>query len=476
MNDKKQKSAFLSAVRPYRARRALVLRVVDRLIIFLTLYVFLRSMERAGVDSYYLAAALIAVGLFSFFAFFFELYPDWRKMGFAFSISKVLRAWALTIAGLVVIGAATKTTAMYSRLIMGLWFVLVPAGFITWRMLHFWFMRHMHKKGKYIQNVAIAGAGRLGTHLARLIEERPMSGMRVCAFYDDNKPQGHRPLQGRDIEVKGTLDDLCDRAERGNVNMVYVTLPLRAEDRMKEIVKKLGEACTSVYVVPDIFLFDLLQSHWFSFCGLPVVSVYGSPHAGIDSWAKVVTDYILASLILLFISVPMLFIALGVKLSSSGPVLFKQRRYGIDGREIVVWKFRSMTVCEDGAVVPQAGRNDRRVTRFGRFLRRTSLDELPQFINVLQGRMSVVGPRPHAVAHNEEYRHLIGDYMLRHKVKPGITGWAQVNGWRGETRELYQMEKRIEYDMQYIRNWSVWQDIKIVLLTILRGFCGEKAY
>ncbi|HEY9847420.1 MAG TPA: exopolysaccharide biosynthesis polyprenyl glycosylphosphotransferase, partial [Candidatus Caenarcaniphilales bacterium] len=172
----------------------------------------------------------------------------------------------------------------------------------------------------------------------------------------------------------------------------------------------------------------------------------------------------------------MILIALGVKVSSPGPILFKQRRYGLNGQEILVYKFRSMTVMEDGETVLQAKRNDFRITKFGAFLRRTSLDELPQFINVLQGRMSIVGPRPHAVAHNEQYRKLISGYMLRHKVKPGITGCAQVHGFRGETDTLDKMQKRVEYDLQYLKNWSLGLDLQIIFKTALVFFHNRNAY
>ena len=184
----------------------------------------------------------------------------------------------------------------------------------------------------------------------------------------------------------------------------------------------------------------------------------------------------LTCLILLVIWPVMLLVALGVKLTSPGPVIFKQRRYGLDGQEIYVYKFRSMRVCEDGAIIQQAGRSDPRTTRFGAFIRRTSLDELPQFINVLQGRMSVVGPRPHAVAHNEQYRKLISGYMLRHKVKPGITGWAQVNGLRGETETLDKMRARVQYDIDYMRNWSLVFDLMIIGKTLLVVWRDQNAY
>jgi putative colanic acid biosynthesis UDP-glucose lipid carrier transferase len=208
----------------------------------------------------------------------------------------------------------------------------------------------------------------------------------------------------------------------------------------------------------------------------PVVSIHETPFNGVDGWIKRLEDIVLSTLILSLISIPMLIIALGVKLSSSGPVFYKQNRYGLRGNRIEVWKFRTMTACEDDAEVRQVQQSDVRVTPLGAFLRRTSLDELPQFINVLQGRMSIVGPRPHAVIHNEEYRKLISGYMLRHKVRPGITGLAQVNGWRGETDTLDKMEKRIEYDLAYIKNWSLLLDVKIILLTLFKGFSGKNVY
>jgi putative colanic acid biosynthesis UDP-glucose lipid carrier transferase len=228
--------------------------------------------------------------------------------------------------------------------------------------------------------------------------------------------------------------------------------------------------------VPDIFVSDLIQARVDFIGELPVVAVCETPFFGFNGLVKRVSDFVLAALILLGISPLMLAVAIGVKLSSPGPVLFKQRRYGVDGRKIVVYKFRSMTVAEDGDVVRQATRHDARVTAFGAFLRRTSLDELPQFINVLQGRMSVVGPRPHAVAHNELYRKLIRGYMIRHKVKPGITGLAQVNGMRGETDTVEKMKLRIEYDLAYLRNWSLALDLKIVLQTIVVVLKRQNAY
>ena len=210
--------------------------------------------------------------------------------------------------------------------------------------------------------------------------------------------------------------------------------------------------------------------------GITAVSIFDSPFAGLDSFLKRMEDIVLSLLILIFISIPMLFIAIGVKITSKGPIIFKQDRYGMDGNKITVWKFRSMTVTENGGSVTQATKGDSRITPFGSFLRKTSLDELPQFFNALGGGMSIVGPRPHAVAHNEEYRTQIQGYMLRHKMKPGITGLAQINGFRGETDTLDKMEGRVRYDLMYIQNWTLWLDLKIVFLTVFKGFISKNAY
>jgi putative colanic acid biosynthesis UDP-glucose lipid carrier transferase len=225
-----------------------------------------------------------------------------------------------------------------------------------------------------------------------------------------------------------------------------------------------------------VFGISIIQGRLSDMNGVPVVGLCETPFTGINELAKRASDLVLASLILLLISPLMIAIAVGVKLSSPGPVIFRQRRNGLDGSEIVIYKFRSMTSQDNGAVVRQARKHDPRITRFGRLLRRASLDELPQFINVLQGRMSIVGPRPHAVAHNEEYRQLIRAYMVRHKVKPGITGWAQVNGHRGETDTIEKMKARVEYDLEYLRNWSIALDLQIIVRTIGLVFADRHAY
>jgi putative colanic acid biosynthesis UDP-glucose lipid carrier transferase len=286
----------------------------------------------------------------------------------------------------------------------------------------------------------------------------------VTGYFDDRRSE-RLGRAGRGSNL-GSLSELADFVKAHHVDLIYIALPMASQPRILRLLEDLHDTTASIYFAPDVHLFDLVQARVDTVGGLPVVAVRETPFYGTDGLVKRASDIVLASVFLVLASPLMLAIAAGVKLSSPGPALFTQRRYGLDGREIVVYKFRSMSVTEDGAVIRQATRADPRVTRFGAFLRASSLDELPQFINVLQGRMSVVGPRPHAVAHNEMYRKLIRGYMIRHKVRPGITGLAQVNGLRGETETLEKMEMRVEYDIAYLRRWSLSLDLQIILKTI----------
>jgi len=301
-----------------------------------------------------------------------------------------------------------------------------------------------------------------------------MLGTRFAGYFDDRSARRLRDLPA--AQNLGELSALAEFARGQRVDVIYIALPMASQPRILRLLEELRDTTASIYFVPDIFVSDLIQARVDSIGGLPVVAVCESPFHGFNGFVKRVSDALLAALILVLISPLLLAIAAGVKLSSPGPVLFRQRRYGLDGRKIVVYKFRSMTVAEDGDLVRQATRNDSRVTKFGAFLRRTSLDELPQFINVLQGRMSVVGPRPHAVAHNETYRKLIRGYMIRHKVRPGITGLAQVRGFRGETDTVDKMKARIEHDLQYLRNWSLLLDLQIILRTVVVVLQKQNAY
>ena len=319
----------------------------------------------------------------------------------------------------------------------------------------------------------VVGMNGQGLALANQLSTAAFSRTNFLGFVDGRSAER---LGDTRFRLLGTLEGLHAVMQRDNVQVIYLSLPMTSHPRILQVLDSLKDTTASIYFVPDMFVTDLIQGHVTTVCGTPVISVCESPFRGLNGLIKRGSDLVFSLLILLLIAPLLLLIALAVKWTSRGPVIFRQHRYGLDGEEIVVYKFRSMTVSEDGAQVTQAQRQDARVTPLGAFLRRTSLDELPQFINVLQGRMSIVGPRPHAVAHNEFYRKLIKGYMVRHKVKPGITGWAQVNGFRGETETLDKMQGRIACDLDYLRNWSLKLDTQIILRTIRLMLKDKQAY
>lgn len=318
------------------------------------------------------------------------------------------------------------------------------------------------------QTAVIIGANELGRALARSLTDDPYSATRVSAFFDDREIERLGDVD--EAPISGRIERVAEFVRANHIDQIYIALPMASQPRILRLLDELRDTTASIYFVPDIFLYDLIQARVDTVVGLPVVAVCETPFHGTTGMLKRLSDVLIASVAVVLTAPVMLALAAAIKITMPGPVLFRQRRYGLDGREISVWKFRSMKVAEDGAEVRQATKDDDRITPLGRFMRRTSLDELPQFFNVLSGQMSVVGPRPHAVVHNETYRKLIKGYMIRHKVKPGITGWAQVNGARGETETIEKMEKRINYDLEYLRNWSLRLDLIIILRTVLQAF------
>ncbi len=393
------------------------------------------------------------------------LYRSWRGTRLRGEIRCVLLTWGYTVAAILGVGLVTQHNAGFTYETKLIWIVSTAAVMMAARFVLRKLQQRLRARGFNIRSYAICGVNELGIQLARNIEGAPELGLRSAGFYDDRPVDRTSELPEDLGAFVGNLDELVHRARRGIIDTVYITFPMRAEDRIRDVLAKLGDTTASVYIVPDFFVFELLHARWTNVNGLPAVSVFENPLCGFEAVAKRTADVVFGSLLLAAAAVPMLVIAAAIKLTSRGPVFFRQRRYGLDGREILVWKFRSMSCCDDGSSVQQATRGDNRVTTVGRFLRRTSLDELPQLFNVVDGAMSLVGPRPHANAHNEQYRSLIDGYMLRHKVKPGITGLAQVSGHRGETETLEKMEKRIACDHQYIREWSFWMDLKILMKT-----------
>jgi putative colanic acid biosynthesis UDP-glucose lipid carrier transferase len=380
----------------------------------------------------------------------------------------VLTGWILIVGLLLMLGWATRTVSSFDERVLVIWVAVTPLVMFTANMLAPVVLpRIMAAEG--LKRVAVvAGAGSLGRKLAERVAGTPYLGVEVAGFFDDRSAERLTDLPAD--KLLGRVDNLADYVKTHHVDLIYLALPMASQPRITKLLDDLCDTTASVYFAPDIFLFDLIQARMDTIGGIPVLAVCETPFYGVNGLVKRISDIVLASLILVLISPLLLAVAIGVKMSSPGPILFRQRRYGLDGREILVYKFRSMRVTEDGPVVKQATRDDPRVTPFGAFIRKTSLDELPQFINVLQGRMSVVGPRPHAVAHNEMYRKLIKSYMIRHKVRPGITGWAQVNGLRGETETVEKMKARIEYDLDYLRHWSLRLDLSIIWKTIFVVF------
>ena len=321
----------------------------------------------------------------------------------------------------------------------------------------------------------IIGANDVGLELARRIEQS-QGGGRFVGFLDYRSAARLPDTSERATMASCSVRDFAEYVRRNSITRVYLALPLSTAPRIQDLLEEHRDTTASVYFVPNLFAFDLVQARCVEIDGLPAFSICDSPLHGMNGLWKRTFDVVLAAIMLLLLWPALLAVAAVIKISSPGPVLFKQHRYGLNGEEILVYKFRSMTVCEDGAVVAQARRHDCRVTPFGAFLRRTSMDELPQIFNVIEGKMSFVGPRPHAIAHNEEYRKLISGYMIRHKVRPGITGWAQVNGLRGETSTVEKMRLRVQYDLDYLENWSMRLDLQIIAKTALRLLRDTNAY
>ena len=419
---------------------------------------------------------VIAIGLFNMVADFVGLYRNWRGIAFEREATCSLFSWAITLVGLAALGQFSLYSSELSGKALLLWFTVTPVIGLGSRIIFRGFLRALTDRGINTRKFAVVGINELSVEVVRNIEASPELGLKLMGFYDD-RPDERLMEIPKDIAGKlGRFDDLVANAKEGNVEVIFISLPMRAEDRIRHIIQELHDTTASVYIVPDLFVFQMLNSRWTDIQGIPVVSVSENPFYGVDGMLKRSFDIAFASIALLLAAIPMLLIAISVRLTSKGPILFRQKRYGLDGKQISVWKFRSMTVAENGDRVVQAKKDDARVTGVGKFLRRSSLDELPQIFNVLMGHMSLVGPRPHANAHNEFYRKQIEGYMLRHKVKPGITGLAQVNGCRGETETIEKMENRVFYDHQYIREWTIWLDLKIMFRTLMVVFKQENAY
>ncbi|MBK8801959.1 MAG: undecaprenyl-phosphate glucose phosphotransferase [Fibrobacteres bacterium] len=394
-----------------------------------------------------------------------SLYASWRGTPVRDELFRAIGVWVFASAVLALVIQTMLPAFALPRELFLTWIGAVLVLLVLWRAIFRLSLALFRNRGGNRAKVAIAPSDSQGAEVGRIIENMPNSGLDVMGWFDDRNPHGERPSSIPRERILGDIEELIAQAREGLIDRVYLAFPLSATERTRYVIQRLADTTASVYIVPDFYTFNLINSRMIHLGPLTAISVHELPYAEIDWYIKRTFDIVFSLAFLAVAGVPMLAIAAAVKLTSKGPAIFKQTRYGLAGQEIEVWKFRSMRSLDNGQKVPQATKGDPRITPLGAFLRKTSIDEFPQFINVLQGRMSIVGPRPHAVAHNEEYRRKIHGYMLRHKVKPGITGWAQVNGARGETETLDKMEKRVKLDLDYLRNWSIVLDIKICVMT-----------
>ncbi len=386
---------------------------------------------------------------------------------------EVFGRWMVLVFVLLAIGFVTRSTPHLARRVYVTWTFLTPTLIVLASFAMQKWIRKLSRDIAHHRRVLFAGYNECSLSLALRIKSHPELCMSVSGFFDDRSAER---LGNPDVSLLGSLRTLAAYATRNKVDVIFIALPVRHMKRVTSLLDDLRDTTSSIYYVPDIFAYDVIQARTSDVVGIPVVAMCETPLYGLRGLAKRVFDVVCAGTLLLFTAPLFLVISLLIRASSPGTAIFRQRRYGLDGKEITVYKFRTMKVTEDGNTISQATRDDQRVTSVGRFLRRTSLDELPQLFNVLEGNMSLVGPRPHAVAHNEMYRKLIKGYMVRHKVLPGITGLAQIKGFRGETKNVAQMEARVNCDLEYLRHWSIFLDIKILAATVLRVFADRNAY
>ena len=414
-------------------------------------------------------SVVLGVGIFSLS----PLYRSWRGRGLASELLTMCATYSVMFTTLVLYTVALKFSTDHSRLWRVMWFASSLAGGVGVRVVIRSVAAWTRRRGMDLRTAVVVGGSHDAARIVDALRRNRSAGIKLVGRFQT----GDTGLRISDVPYLGDLGDMVDYVEQQHVNQVWIALPVSEQQQINRILEALAFSTADIKFVPDLFGLQLISHSVEQIAGLPVINLRASPLNGDAKLVKAIENGVLASLILVLVSPLLVVIAIGVKLSSPGPILFRQKRHGLGGNVIEVWKFRTMRVHHEAdGQVTQAIRFDQRVTRFGRFLRRTSLDELPQFFNVLQGTMAVVGPRPHAIEHNHHYKTVVQDYMQRHRIKPGITGWAQVNGLRGETNTVDKMKARVQYDLHYMQNWSVPFDLKIVALTVFKGFFDRNVY
>jgi Undecaprenyl-phosphate glucose phosphotransferase len=457
-----------------------IVRLVDLLMIIAVGFGVYWAYVNPGFsfNSLYVTAIFLACLLGSTVFQWFGVYAPSHMFFRRFPIDRVLSAWAVTFAILITIAVSLKITDTYSRVWAGVWFVGTATLLTGGRMVLGHWISQLAGEGRFAERTVILGASEQGQRLAAHLNEQGDLYTRIVGFVDDRSSRV--PASANGYELLGDTSHLIELIRRDMVDQVFVALPWGAAQRVREIIHQLSVTPVRICLAPESVCFDY-PDHGFMRVGhVPMLQVFERPISGWSYVSKTIEDRLLAALLILFTGPLMLLIALAIKLDSRGPVFFKQMRYGFNNTLIRVWKFRSMyTDMADVHCDVQTRKDDPRITRVGHFLRQSSLDELPQLFNVLLGSMSLVGPRPHALstkANGSLFTDIVDRYAARHRVKPGITGWAQVNGWRGETDTVEKIQKRVDFDLYYIDNWSIWLDIKILIKTVFVILKDDNAY
>ncbi|MGA1840802.1 MAG: undecaprenyl-phosphate glucose phosphotransferase [bacterium] len=446
------------------------IRIVDLLMITLSALIVYRLEFYSWKVAYEYQIAVIICLLLTIAIFpLFKLYQSWRGQE-GFSIKRTITgAWFVVVLTMFSIAYLTKTEAFISREWFLIWTVISWISLISIRSFVFRTMAYIRSRGLNLRHIILLGAGDLGRHVIESMSNNPWTGFNIRVLLDDDPEKQGRYIAGK--KVDGVISEIGEFIKELNPDEIWIALPLSAEKRLHEILRMLQYFPVNIRLIPDIYDLQLINHSVTEVSGISFINISESPMKGINFILKWIEDKILSLLILGIISPFMLLIALLVKLSSPGPILYRQERVGWNGKTFQMYKFRTMPVDTEKNGITWGAKNKPN-TRLGAFLRRTSLDELPQFFNVLLGKMSVVGPRPERPMFVDKFKNEIDGYMQKHLVKAGITGWAQVNGFRGDT----DLRKRIEYDLYYIKRWSLWFDLRIIFLTILNGFINKNAY
>lgn len=459
-------------LKEYSKTIAFMLRSVDVCAIVLSgMVAYYYKFQHIHLPPHYINALLTAAILTLIIFPFSHIYESMRGQGFWLTMKKLMQAVIMVLISLAGLAFLTKTGADYSREWFFYWILLAFVGLATYRCGLLLLLRIMRSYGWNERHVIIIGGGELAEKLVKTMQHALWTGFRVISIFDDapeNKPE---KIAG--VKISKTPREMSFYLQKNKVDEIWIALPLQAEERVKELLHELRHHTCCIRYTLNFFGLGLLNHSITSLAGVPALTINSTPMVGVNRIIKALEDRILSACILLLISPLLLVLGLAVKLSSPGPILYRQKRISWNGKEFDMLKFRTMPVNAESVTGPVWARKDEnRATKIGQFLRRTSLDELPQFINVLKGEMSIVGPRPERPVFVDQFKDEIPRYMQKHLVKAGITGWAQVNGWRGNT----SLQKRIEYDLFYIENWSFWFDVKIIFLTFFRGLIHKNAY